>query len=233
MTSPAPGHFIKICGLSDAESLAALAGASHAGFVAVAASPRYRPLGTLAGLAQKARPAVKTVVLVSDPADDLLVRLANADAFDAVQFHGRETPERLARARALFPEGTAIWKAVGIGTAADLTAALAYDNVVDLLLFDARPPQGAERTGGHGAVFDWTLLTGWRGKSPWLLAGGLTPDTVGAAIEAAAPVPGFAGVDVSSGVEARRGQKDPALMTRFIAAARRAMERPLQEKEPQ
>ncbi len=233
MTSPAPGHYLKICGLADEESLAALAGASHAGFVAVAASPRYRPLEMLVGLAQKARSAVKTVVLVSDPSDDLLRGVANAEAFDAIQFHGKETPERLRQARAIFPDGSAIWKAVGIGTATDLQAALAYDDIADLLLFDASPPEGADRTGGHGDVFDWALLTGWRGKSPWLLAGGLTPDTVGAAIDAVRAVPGFAGVDVSSGVEARRGQKDPALMTRFIAGARRAMERALPEKEPQ
>jgi phosphoribosylanthranilate isomerase len=93
-----------------------------------------------------------------------------------------------------------------------------YESVVEHLMFDARPPKDAARPGGHGAAFDWTILKDRRFVRPWLLAGGLDPWNVAEAIAASgAPL-----VDVSSGVERGPGVKDPALISAFLEAARRA-----------
>jgi len=88
----------------------------------------------------------------------------------------------------------------------------------DRFVLEAKPPAAATRPGGNATAFDWSLLRGWRAPAPWLLAGGLTPATVAAAIRAT----GAAAVDVSSGVEQAPGVKDPALIRAFIAAARAA-----------
>jgi phosphoribosylanthranilate isomerase len=85
-------------------------------------------------------------------------------------------------------------------------------------MFDAKPPKDADRPGGHGAAFDWDLLKGRRFSRPWFLAGGLDPWNVAeAAQRSGAPI-----VDVSSGVERGPGVKDPALISAFLEAVRRA-----------
>jgi phosphoribosylanthranilate isomerase len=89
------------------------------------------------------------------------------------------------------------------------------------LLIDAKPPKGAALPGGNGRPFDWSLTREFRPSIPWLLSGGLDPDTVGAAIA----LSGARGVDVSSGVERAPGVKDPARIRAFVAAARRAFAR--------
>jgi phosphoribosylanthranilate isomerase len=67
-------------------------------------------------------------------------------------------------------------------------------------------------------TFDWSVLNGWHALGPWILAGGLTPETVATAIRQT----GAPAVDVSSGVERSKGVKDPALIRAFIAATRGA-----------
>jgi phosphoribosylanthranilate isomerase len=100
----------------------------------------------------------------------------------------------------------------------DIAAALRYEDAADHLMFDAKPPEGADRPGGHGAAFDWTLLDGLSLKRAWFLAGGLDPWNVADAVRASrAPI-----VDVSSGVERGPGVKDPHLITAFLEAVRRA-----------
>ena len=83
------------------------------------------------------------------------------------------------------------------------------------MMFDARPPKGAARPGGHGAAFDWKILSGRTFTKPWFLAGGLTPGNVARAIE----LSGAKQVDVSSGVESAPGVKDPQAIRDFIQAA--------------
>ena len=109
-------------------------------------------------------------------------------------------------------------KAILVEAAEDAQAALAYRGVADLILFDARAPRGSTRPGGNGAPFDWRALLGVKDQVPYMLSGGLTPDNVADAIRST----GAAMVDVSSGVEARPGEKDPALIDRFLRAAKGA-----------
>jgi phosphoribosylanthranilate isomerase len=86
-----------------------------------------------------------------------------------------------------------------------------------MLLFDAKPPQDATLTGGNGLSFDWRLVAGVARRYPFMLAGGLTPDNVAAAVATT----GAAAVDVSSGVETAPGIKDADLIRRFVMAAKR------------
>jgi phosphoribosylanthranilate isomerase len=85
-------------------------------------------------------------------------------------------------------------------------------------MLDAKAPKNAERPGGHGTTFDWTLLKALDPELQFILAGGLTPDTVADAIRAVRPM----GVDVSSGVETAPGIKDAKLIRAFVQNARAA-----------
>ena len=208
----------KICGLSTPEAVdAALAGgASHLGFMHFERSPRHLALEAAARLALGVRRRAKVVVILVDPDDALLDRVAAVLAPDLIQLHGAETPERVAQVRAR--TGASVIKVVAVSDAADVAAANAYAGVADHLMFDARPPKDSDRPGGVGARFDWTLLSGRRFDRPHFLAGGLDPWNVGEALAASgAPI-----VDVSSGVERGAGVKDPALITAFLDAVRRA-----------
>lgn len=210
---------VKICGLRDAPGLeaAVAAGADMLGFVFFAASPRAIAPAEAAALAARvpARRALKVGLFV-DAAEEAIAAILARCPLDALQLHGAEPPARVAALRARF--GLPIIKALGIGRAEDLAAAQAYVGVADALLLDARPPTGSDRPGGHARSFDWRLLADWRSPLPWLLAGGLSPGNVAAAIR----LTGAPGVDVSSGVEAAPGVKDPARIAAFVAAARAA-----------
>jgi phosphoribosylanthranilate isomerase len=138
----------------------------------------------------------------------------NTLRLDYLQLQGGESAERVEQVR--FEFGMPVIKALPISTSADVEAAKAYDGVADMLMFDARAPQGAERPGGNGLAFDWALLKETRWQSPWFLAGGLTPETVEQAILAS----GAKMVDVSSGVESAPAVKDYDKMAAFIAAAK-------------
>jgi phosphoribosylanthranilate isomerase len=210
----------KICGLNTPEAVAAAqeGGAAYAGFVIFPRSPRHVAPEAAARLAAPLRQAggVQVVALTVDPDDEALSRLMDILDPDLIQLHGAETPERTAAVRARF--GRPVIKAVSVRDASDIAAGRAYEGGADHLLFDARPPLGADRPGGHGARFDWTLLEGLKLSRPWFLAGGLDPWNVGEAIAAArAPL-----VDVSSGVERGPGVKDPGLIGAFLKAVRQA-----------
>ena len=152
------------------------------------------------------------MALLVDPDDAQIDRIV-ALGFPILQLHGSESPERVAEVKAR--TRLEIWKAVGIDDSDDLKRAEAY-TAADRLLVDAKPPKGADRTGGHGLSFDWNLLKGWQRPAPWILAGGLTPDNVSDAVR----LTGAPAVDVSSGVERVRGLKDRVLVKTFIDASK-------------
>ncbi|MBN2751820.1 MAG: phosphoribosylanthranilate isomerase [Rhodospirillaceae bacterium] len=209
---------VKICGITDVEALDAAveAGADFLGFVFYPKSPRVIAPEDAAELTDALPDSVEKVGLFVDPSNADLERVLTHIRLDLVQLHGAETPERVDEIRLEF--GLPVMKALGVATASDVVAARAFDAHADWMLFDAKPPVDADRPGGLGQPFPWSLMQDWSGETPWMLAGGLTPENVATAIASS----GAAAVDVSSGVECAVGKKDPARIAAFIKAAKSA-----------
>jgi phosphoribosylanthranilate isomerase len=206
---------VKICGLTEARDVAAAvdAGAAYVGFVFFEKSPRHLDIAAARALALGVPPGVAKVALTVDADDAALDALCAAVPLDMLQLHGSESPARVAEVRAR--HGLPVMKAIGIAEAGDLAQIDRYAAVADQLLVDAKPPPGATRPGGNALAFDWRLIEGRDWPLPWLLAGGLSPETVAEAVRRT----GARQVDVSSGVESAPGHKDPARIRAFIEAA--------------
>jgi phosphoribosylanthranilate isomerase len=208
---------IKICGIKTEKILDAAieAGADIVGFMHFRASPRHLELDPIGELISLARGRVETCVVLVNP-DNTLVAQVAALGPDWIQLHGPETPHRVEAIRD--EAGIAILKACPIGSAEDVTAVAGFSEAADRILLDAKPPKAADRSGGLGVPFDWALLKALDPELPFMLSGGLTPETVAAAVKRVRPW----GVDVSSGVETAPGAKDAKLIAAFITNARQA-----------
>ncbi|MEM9706925.1 MAG: phosphoribosylanthranilate isomerase [Pseudomonadota bacterium] len=216
---------IKICGITDITQAETSvdAGATHIGLVMAPASPRYVSDEKAREIVSAVKDRVRVVALVVDEnINDINDRAAGLGV-DAIQFHGGETLEQIA---ALERPTFEIWKAAPARDPAGVAAMAEWRDVAQRLVFDAPPPSGALYPGGHGVRFDVSVLSDFDGSLPFVLAGGLTPDNVETAIASAKAIPGFRGVDVSSGVEAAPGKKDPGKVAAFVAAAREALASP-------
>jgi phosphoribosylanthranilate isomerase len=176
------------------------------------ASPRNIALEDAAHLARPARGRARIVAVTVDPDDALIDRITQILGPDLIQLHGAEPPDRVRQVAQR--SGAGVIKALDVAGPDDIPRAHAYETVAEHLMFDARAPAGADRPGGLGASFDWSILAGLRLARPWFLAGGLNPWNVVDAVR----VSGAALVDVSSGVERGAGLKDPALISAFLKA---------------
>jgi phosphoribosylanthranilate isomerase len=210
---------VKICGLKTLETLdAALdAGADQVGFVFFRNSPRHLSLEEGARLARHAEGSAKRVALVVDPSSAELDEIMSAVKPDAVQFHGSEGREFLRGFHSRYWD-TEVWKAIPVSTHEDLGALAHYLSETTRILLDAKPPKDADRPGGHGQTFDWSLLRNLDPDLGFMLSGGLNPDNVTDAIRTTHA----RAVDVSSGVESAPGVKDIEKIRAFIANARTA-----------
>ena len=212
---------VKICGITtvrDAQA-AARAGADAVGLVFAAGSPRRVTPEQAARISRAlvASAATPVGVFVNDPTARIAA-LARRCGLGRLQLHGDETP---ADCRALRRRtGLPVVKAVRVAVADDLRGIARYRGAVDAILLDTAAPG---RHGGTGRAFDWRLaVRAKRFGLPIILAGGLRPTTVVAAIRRVRP----SEVDVSSGVERRPGVKSPTKVLAFLRAARRGIMRP-------
>ena len=163
---------------------------------------------------------VARVGLFVDADDEAIDAVLEAAPLDILQFHGSESPERVAEAKARF--GRPVMKAIAIAGPEDVLAAARYEDVADLLLFDAKPPRRADALpGGNGLAFDWRLIAGRSWRRPWMLSGGLTAELLPEAVR----ISGATAVDVSSGVERRPGDKDPEKIREFLRVGARTIQR--------
>ncbi|QXC62544.1 phosphoribosylanthranilate isomerase [Aquihabitans sp. G128] len=202
--------FVKICGITreDDALLAVAMGADAVGFI-FAPSKRQIAPSIARDIVKRLPPEILTVGVFRDEAPARVVDIVNSTGLRAAQLHGHESAEstRLIRARVplvikAFPAGDR-----GLDHAADYGA--------DALLIDSPRP-------GSGETFDWGLAAQLPPGQRVILAGGLTPENVAAAIGQVGPW----GVDVASGVESERGepgQKDARKVKAFIDAAKAAV----------
>ena len=205
----------KICGIKDELALeaAVINGAAFVGLNFYDASPRFVDIQNGARLAAMVPREFTQVVALTVNADDVyLDTIVDHVAPDFIQLHGHETVERVAEIRRAF--GLPVIKAIPIADTEDIEIAREFDEVSDWLLFDAKPTTSSEANlpGGNGIAFDWRLLQGQSWTHPWMLSGGLVASTVCEA----ARLTGAQFVDVASGVESVRGQKDPGLIKEFL-----------------
>ncbi len=205
----------KICGLSSDAAVAAAVdgGAAYLGFVFYPPSPRAVTPERAAQLCAAVPAGIARVGLFVDADDEMIAAMLAAAPIDILQFHGSESPRRVAEAKLRFDRK--VMKAVPIAGADDLSRAEPYQNAADLLLFDAKPPRPDALPGGNGLAFDWRLIAGREWRLPWMLSGGLTAELLPEAVR----ISGAACVDVSSGVESRPGKKAPDKIRAFLAAA--------------
>jgi len=206
----------KICGLSNeaAVTAAVAGGAAYLGFNFYPPSPRAVTADRAARLVATVPSGIMRVGVFVDADDETIGAVLTEAPIDLLQLHGRESLERIAEVKLRFARP--VIKAVAIAEPEDVLGAARYEEVADLLLFDAKPPRRPEALpGGNGLAFDWALIAGHSWRRNWLLSGGLTAEILPEAVR----ISGARMVDVSSGVESRPGEKDPGKIRAFLAAA--------------
>jgi phosphoribosylanthranilate isomerase len=215
--------WVKICGNTNlVDALAAIdAGANALGFL-FADSRRRVELETVKQIVTELPPGVETIgVFVNEPAE-FVVNIALAAQLSGVQLHGDESPEYVKRLREM-TDGTPIKVIKSISADAahsqKLGSFAGCEDCVDALMVDSG---NVTMRGGTGQVFDWLRASDFvmslQQRSPVVIAGGLNPENVAAAICLFRPW----GVDVVTGVEKEYGKKDHEKIRAFIAAVRTA-----------
>lgn len=201
---------VKICGLTNVEDAKAAlaAGADFIGFVLYPRSPRGIGLEDLERILRELPASAKAVAVVVNVDRAYVERLLDRCRLHAVQFHGDEGPE-MCRA-----PGGRVWRAVARRDGAWVPDPESWAGA-ERLVVDAAAPR---LYGGSGERADWASAATLAAGRKVMLAGGLNPGNVAAALRAVRP----AGVDVASGVESAPGRKDHAAVREFVAAARRA-----------
>lgn len=183
------------------------------GFIFYPQSPRY--IGSYPAIPQRtcAVKPFRVGVFVNAPLEQM-IEIAESYSLDYLQLHGNESPDTC---YALQKRGFAIIKSFPIATEKDLEATSYFENSCDYFLFDTKCPD----YGGSGRIFDWSILSSYKGETPFLLSGGITPDTIDAIYQFKHTR--WAGIDLNSGFEIAPAQKDIKKLQSFIKS--------LQEKE--
>ncbi len=218
MTEPMKNTRVKICGISTVEALEAAcqAGADYVGFVFFERSPRHVSYEQAASLSLAVPEGILKVALTVNADDATLKQIVACLNPDILQLHGQESPARVAEIKQKFELPTL--KAIAIEAREDFVAASPYEDIADMILFDAKAPADLKNAlpGGNGVSFDWKLLNNAAIKGDFMLSGGMNAHNVAEAIA----LTGAAIIDVSSGVETSPGKKDVELIARFIAAVK-------------
>ncbi len=198
--------FVKICGVTTLDDALACvdAGADAIGFNFWPRSKRHVAVDVAGAIAKRLPPNVRTVGVFVDPTEEEVNRAFAAGAIDLAQLHGDEPPDFCARFAGRYI------KAVRLRDAASLQTLAQY--ACDLMLVDA----DSEHYGVSGRRADVQLAAQAAAQRRVILAGGLTPENVAAAVAAVRPF----GVDVAGGVEREPGVKDWMKVAAFVKAAK-------------
>lgn len=198
-------QLIKVCGMRETENiraLDALPGIDMMGFIFYPKSPRclYELPGYLPTHARR------TGVFVNEEKETVLT-VSDRFGLDYIQLHGNESPQYC---RSLQASGLKLIKAFSIGRAQDFQHAAEYEGTCCYLLFDTK----CEQFGGSGNQFDWSLLDGYDGQTPFLLSGGINLYSANAL--KAFHHPRLAGYDLNSRFERAPGEKDIERIACFL-----------------
>ena len=198
-------ELIKVCGMRDADNIRAVEalGIDWLGLIFAPKSSRYvaeRP----AYLPTRCK---RVGVFVNASLEEVTEHIA-AFGLDLVQLHGSESPAYIADLRQA--TSVSVIKVFSIATADDLVQTQAYEGLVDYFLFDTK----GQLAGGNGTQFDWSVLSEYRGNTPFLLSGGIGPDD--AARVSAFDHPKCIGIDLNSRFETAPALKDITLLKSFL-----------------
>ncbi|MGH1337407.1 MAG: phosphoribosylanthranilate isomerase [Aureispira sp.] len=196
---------IKVCGLRQAENIAALGALplDLVGFIFYPKSSRFVATKPLIQLP----PTVKRVGVFVNASIDEIEEKASQFALDYIQLHGDESP---AFCQCLVERGYVLLKAFGVGQVFDWKQLSAYEGLCRFFLLDTK---GASY-GGNGVTFNWDILQDYPSKTPFLLSGGIAPDSVSAL--KALDIPQLYGIDINSRFEEAPGFKNVDLVHQFI-----------------
>ena len=201
---------IKVCGINDQVSMntAIKCKVDYIGFVFYKNSPRNISMNTSKKLMSARNNLSKIVALTVDPDDEFLFDIKRVVRPDYIQLHGNESPGRCLDIRKKL--NIPIIKGINVKNKLNLIQLISeYEDICDMLLLDA--PSDV-LPGGNGKNFNWNILKDLKPKRKWMLAGGLNIKNIKKAIEITkAPV-----IDISSGLETKKGVKDPRLIEDFV-----------------
>ncbi|MDR2389364.1 MAG: phosphoribosylanthranilate isomerase [Tannerellaceae bacterium] len=211
---------IKVCGMRRIENILRVArlGVDWMGFILCPESRRYVQEEEAEGLQANLPnpPFAKVGVFVDAPATEM-TGAATRYGLDYLQLHGNEPP---ALCRSLQQEGLRLIKAISVAGADDLERTRLYEGLADYFLFDTK----CDTHGGSGRTFDWSVLGAYRGETPFLLSGGLRPESLEAIRSFTHPR--LVGFDLNSGFEIAPGEKDLEKLTPFVHALRTTVNLP-------
>lgn len=199
------GKIIKICGMREAEnirSIESLEGVDMLGFIFYPKSPRY-----VYELPDYLPEHVRRVGVFVNEDKQTVSMYADRFGLDYIQLHGNESPEYC---RSLHSAGLKIIKAFSIARPKDLKDVYDYEKVCNLFVFDTK----CEQYGGSGNQFDWSILTDYKGYTPFLLSGGINAHSANALKEFKHPC--LAGYDLNSRFELKPGEKDTERIRTFL-----------------
>ena len=205
---------IKICGINDEMSMntALKCQADYIGLVFFENSPRNISINLSRELLKLRNKLSKIVALTVNPSNEFLSEIKKNVKPDFIQLHGNETPRRCLdiKKRLNIP----IIKGMNVINKLNLMKLTTdYEDICDMLLLDA---PSEYLPGGNGKKFDWNILKDYKSKKKWMLAGGLNIDNINKAINITkAPA-----IDISSGLEIKKGVKNQKLIEDFILKCR-------------
>lgn len=192
--------FVKVCGITNGEQAQEISQlVDYIGFIFHPSSPRF---------VQQSFPSMKAKkvgVFVNIPIQEL-IQTAILEKLDSVQLHGSESPEYCAALN----KQVLVIKSFGIDENFDFGQLKVYEPYVDYFLFDTK----SSKHGGSGKQFDWRLLKNYNGETPFILSGGLRPESLAQIQEVKHPK--MSGIDLNSGFESKPGIKNILLLKQFL-----------------
>lgn len=195
---------IKVCGMREPENIRAIeqTGTDWMGFIFFPRSARY-----VAQCPEYLPEQCRRIgVFVNESTEKILLK-AKEFGLHYIQLHGKETPEQCRKLKAA---GLGVIKVFSIAQESDLQPVICYESICDYFLFDT----ACSEYGGSGKKFNWEILQAYQGETPFLLSGGIHPDSLSALLQFKHRQ--WAGIDLNSGFETAPALKDATSLHTFI-----------------